>query len=102
MDPSLHHLVSPLESATLGSLKNHVFQDDHRDTTENRLVRIGFGPLASNRPYWGAVLVLNGVFGRDTFITFHFNDGSDKPPPVTAVRMTQRRFQWDGHRRCSE
>jgi transposase InsO family protein len=39
--------------------KTSFFRNDHRETTASSLVRIGFGPLASNRPN-------GGVFGRDT------------------------------------
>ena len=32
----------------------------------------------------------------NAFIGFHFNNCSNKPTPVTPVRMTERRFKWDG------
>ena len=54
----------PPTSQPLSVLKNPLFRAITEKTGESRLVRIGFGPPASNRPN-GAVLVLNGVFGRD-------------------------------------
>jgi hypothetical protein len=55
VDPFLQHLVSSLEAATLAFLKNHVFQDDHRDTTE-AWAELDLALLASNRPNRGPFL----------------------------------------------
>src|SRR2546422_10169715 len=36
-----------------------------------------------------------------TLISLNFNDGTNEPSPVTAVCMSQRRFQWNSYGRGS-